>query len=177
MWLCNGPFLERTEAELNIIADEVKALFFRWNILKFCVKLNLNAVFLIDIRDISLLFRGETPNGCSLKSLSPSNFAKSNHLTAKWFESDGKLERHKQTIMVVKRTNRGIFGRVIFWTLFVSAGAVIIFNMVFVLQTASELAILKRSGQDKTTLPSAFNERRTQNEKLAYSTSKGNVFQ
>ena len=66
--------------------------------------------------------------------------------------------------MVLKRTNRSVFGRVILWTLFVSAGIIIVFNMVFVLQTATELAILKTAGQDKTTFPSPFEEKRVQHE-------------
>lgn len=75
--------------------------------------------------------------------------------------------------MVLKRSNRSVFGRVIFWTLFVSAGIIIIFNMVFVLQTATELAILKNAGQDKTTFPSFSDEKRAQYEP----TSVGKVFQ
>lgn len=64
--------------------------------------------------------------------------------------------------MVLKRSNRSVFGRVIFYTLFVSAGIIIVFNMVFVLQTATELAILKNAGQDKSTFPSLFKEKRLQ---------------
>ena len=76
--------------------------------------------------------------------------------------------------MVVKRSTRRIFGQVIFWTLFVSAGVLIIFNMVFFLQTASELALLTSSEQDKTTLTSASNnEGRTQGDELD---SKGILF-
>lgn len=81
--------------------------------------------------------------------------------------------------MVVKRSSRGVFGRLIFWILFFSAAAIIIFNMVFVLQTATELAILKNTGQSKTTFPSFFkNDKRTQSEALApvNPTSKGKVF-
>ena len=73
--------------------------------------------------------------------------------------------------MVLKRSNRSVFGRVIFWTLFVSAGIIIVFNMVFVLQTATELAILKNAGQDKSTFPSLFQEKRAQYEP----TSEGKV--
>lgn len=68
--------------------------------------------------------------------------------------------------MVVKRSTRRIFGQVIFWTLFVSAGVLIIFNMVFFLQTASELALLTSSKQDKTTLTLASNKGRTQGDEL-----------
>lgn len=68
--------------------------------------------------------------------------------------------------MVVKRSTHRIFGKVIFWTLFVSAGVLIIFNMVFFLQTASELALLTSSEQDKTTLTSASNKGRTQGDEL-----------
>ena len=64
--------------------------------------------------------------------------------------------------MVLKRSNRSVFGRVIFYTLFVSAGIIIVFNMVFFLQTATELAILKNAGQDKSTFPSLFKEKRLQ---------------
>lgn len=45
--------------------------------------------------------------------------------------------------------------------------------MVFVLQTATELAILKNAGQDKTTFPSFSDEKRAQYEP----TSVGKVFQ
>ena len=75
--------------------------------------------------------------------------------------------------MVVKRPTRRIFGQVIFWTLFVSAGVLIIFNMVFFLQTASELALLTSSEQDKTTLTLASNKGRTQGDELD---SKGILF-
>lgn len=68
--------------------------------------------------------------------------------------------------MVVKRSTRRIFGQVIFWTLFVSAGVLIIFNMVFFLQTVSELALLTSSEQDKTTLTLASNKGRTQGDEL-----------
>ncbi|XP_058945589.1 protein O-linked-mannose beta-1,2-N-acetylglucosaminyltransferase 1 [Pocillopora verrucosa] len=68
--------------------------------------------------------------------------------------------------MVVTRSTRRIFGKVIFWTLFVSTGVLIIFNMVFFLQTASELALLTSSEQDKTTLTSASNKGRTQGDEL-----------
>ena len=74
--------------------------------------------------------------------------------------------------MVSKRSNRSVFGRVIVLTLFVSAGIIIVFNMVFVLQTATELAILKNAGQDKSTFPSLFGkEKRVQYEP----TSEGKV--
>lgn len=66
--------------------------------------------------------------------------------------------------MVLKRSSRSVFGRVIVWTLFGSAGIIIVFNMVFVLQTATELAILKNAGPDKTTFPSLFKEKRAQYE-------------
>ena len=66
--------------------------------------------------------------------------------------------------MVLKRSNRSVFGRVIVWTLFVSAGIIIVFNIVFVLQTASELAISKNAGQDKTTFPLLIKEKRVQRE-------------
>lgn len=80
-------------------------------------------------------------------------------------------------IMVLKRSSRGVLGRLVFWILFVSAAGIIIFNMVFVLQTATELAILKHTGQDKTTFPSIFNaEKRTQNEAPVKPTAKGKVF-
>lgn len=80
--------------------------------------------------------------------------------------------------MVVKRSTHRIFGQVIFWTLFVSAGVLIIFNMVFFLQTASELALLTSSEQDKTTLTLASNKGRTQEGnflELAVLSSKENV--
>lgn len=73
--------------------------------------------------------------------------------------------------MILKRSKRSVFVRVTFWTLFVSAGIIIVFNMVFVLQTATELAILKNAGQDKSTFPSLFKEKRPQYEP----TSEGKV--
>ena len=79
-------------------------------------------------------------------------------------------------IMVLKRSNRGTFSRFIVWILFVSAGAVVIFNMVFVLQTATELAILKHTGQEKTAFPSGIIEKRTQDEIPAQPTAQGKVF-
>lgn len=73
--------------------------------------------------------------------------------------------------MVLKRSSRSVFGRVVVWTLFGSAGIIIVFNMVFVLQTATELAVLKNAGPDKTTFPSLFKEKRAQYEP----TSEGKV--
>lgn len=73
--------------------------------------------------------------------------------------------------MVLKRSNRSVFGRVIVWTLLVSAGIIIVFNMIFLLQTATELAILKNAGQDKTTFPSLFKDKGVQYEP----TSEGKV--
>jgi len=66
--------------------------------------------------------------------------------------------------MVLKRSNRSAFGRVILWTLCVSAGIITIFNIVFVLQAATELAILKAPGRGKTTYPLLFKEKRVEYE-------------
>lgn len=80
--------------------------------------------------------------------------------------------------MVLKRSSRGVFGRLVFWILFVSATAIIIFNMVFVLQTATELAILKSAGQDKTTFPAFSDEKisRTQDKVPVKPTTEGKIF-
>ena len=79
--------------------------------------------------------------------------------------------------MVLKRSSRGLFGRLVFWILFVSAAAIIIFNMIFVLQTATELAILKSTGQDKTTFPAFVGEEisRTQDKVPVKPTSEGKI--
>jgi len=66
--------------------------------------------------------------------------------------------------MVLKRSNRSAFGRVILWTLCVSAGIITVFNIVFVLQAATELAMLKTPGLDKATYPLLFKEKRAQYE-------------
>lgn len=66
--------------------------------------------------------------------------------------------------MVLKRSNRSAFDRLLLWTLCVSAGIIAVFNIVFVLQVATELAILKTPGLDKTTFPSLFKEKRDQYE-------------
>ena len=66
--------------------------------------------------------------------------------------------------MVLKRSNHSAFGRLLLWTLCVSAGIIAVFNIVFVLQFATELAILKTPGLDKTTFPSLFKEKRDQYE-------------
>lgn len=66
--------------------------------------------------------------------------------------------------MVLKRSHRSAFGRVILWALCVSAGIIAVFNIVFVLQAATELATLKTPGRDKTKFPSLFKEKRGQYE-------------
>lgn len=54
--------------------------------------------------------------------------------------------------MAWRRSQTGVFRRLLLWILLMSAGAVVIFNMVFVLQTASELALLPHNFQNEKSI-------------------------
>ena len=51
--------------------------------------------------------------------------------------------------MTSKRSQSGLFRRFVMWVLLICAAAVIIFNMIFVLQTASDVALLEHNFQQE----------------------------